>query len=31
MDPRFDLTRAYWLVAGIAGINWLAAAWPAGV
>ena len=21
MDPRFDLTRAYWLVAGIAGIN----------
>ncbi|HTV79410.1 MAG TPA: purine nucleoside permease [Steroidobacteraceae bacterium] len=21
MDPRFDLTHAYWLVAGIAGIN----------
>ena len=21
MDPRFDLTKAYWLVAGIAGIN----------
>ena len=21
MDPRFDLTRAYWLVAGIAGVN----------
>ncbi|HLK49604.1 MAG TPA: purine nucleoside permease [Bryobacteraceae bacterium] len=21
MDPRFDLTRAYWLVAGIAGMN----------
>ena len=21
MDPRFDLTRAYWLVAGISGIN----------
>jgi purine nucleoside permease len=21
MDPRFDLTRAYWLVAGIAGID----------
>lgn len=21
LDPRFDLTRAYWLVAGIAGIN----------
>ena len=21
MDPRFDLTRAYWLVAGIAGIS----------
>jgi purine nucleoside permease len=21
MDPRFDLSRAYWLVAGIAGVN----------
>ena len=21
LDPRFDLTRAYWLIAGIAGIN----------
>ena len=21
MDPRFDLTRAYWVVAGIAGVN----------
>ena len=21
MDPRFDLTRAYWLAAGIAGVN----------
>jgi purine nucleoside permease len=21
MDPRFDLTQAYWLVAGIAGVN----------
>ena len=21
IDPRFDLTRAYWLVAGIAGVN----------
>jgi purine nucleoside permease len=21
MDPRFDLTRAYWLIAGIAGVN----------
>lgn len=21
MDPRFDLTKAYWMVAGIAGIN----------
>ena len=21
MDPRFDLTKAYWLVAGIAGVN----------
>ena len=21
MDPRFDFTRAYWLVAGIAGVN----------
>ena len=21
MDPRFDLTKAYWLVAGIAGID----------
>jgi purine nucleoside permease len=21
MDPRFDLTRAYWLVAGIAGVD----------
>ncbi len=21
MDPRFDLTKAYWIVAGIAGIN----------
>ena len=21
LDPRFDLRRAYWLVAGIAGIN----------
>jgi purine nucleoside permease len=25
MDPRLDLTRAYWLVAGIAGVNPLAA------
>jgi purine nucleoside permease len=21
LDPRFDLTKAYWLVAGIAGID----------
>ena len=21
MDPRFDLSKAYWLVAGIAGVN----------
>jgi purine nucleoside permease len=21
MDPRFDLSKAYWLVAGIAGID----------
>src|SRR5438270_3358645 len=21
LDPRFDLTKAYWLVAGIAGVN----------
>ena len=21
LDPRFDLTRAYWLIAGIAGVN----------
>jgi purine nucleoside permease len=21
MDPRFDLSQAYWLVAGIAGVN----------
>ena len=25
MDPRFDLTRAYWLVAGITGVNSLKA------
>ena len=28
MDPRFDLTRAYWLVAGIAGVNPLEASRP---
>ncbi len=26
MDPRFDLTKAYWIVAGISGINPCAAA-----